>query len=89
MQDQQVAPTAGTDDQAPLTRRGRGIAIVGIFFAASAVWIYPLVLGAAAVVCGLYSVWRGDRLGRLAIILGVALGIGGFFFQKLPEHFFA
>jgi len=75
-------------EQVSLTRPGRGIAITGMFFAGAALWIYGLVLGAFGIACGAYAMMRGDRLGRIVVVVAAACGVAGFFLQKLPEHFF-
>ena len=59
-----------------------------MFFAGAALWIYALVLGAFGVACGVYALTRGDRLGRLVIAVSAVCGVGGFYLQRLPEHFF-
>jgi hypothetical protein len=72
-----------------LTRPGRGIAVVGFFFAASALWIYPILCGAIGAACGAYAMARRDRLGRTLLIVSIACLVAGYFFQKLPEPFFS
>jgi hypothetical protein len=77
------------EQQSTLTRPGRGIAVVGFFVAASALWIYPILCGAIGVACGGYAMARRDRLGRILVAVSVACLVAGFFLQKLPEPFFS
>lgn len=80
--------SGSVQEQASLTRPGRGIAIVGLFLAGAAVWVYAVPLGVAALACGGYARLRGERLARIVVLVAVVCAVGGFFLQKLPAHFF-
>jgi len=61
----------------PVSRTGRTLTIVGFVCAALALFVLPIVLGPAAIVCGIVG-WRsGDRLGVWAAVAGVLGMIGG------------
>ena len=77
------------EQQSALSRPGRGIAVVGFFFAASALWIYPVLCGAIGAACGAYAMARRDRLGRILLAVSIVCLVAGFFMQKLPEPFFS
>src|SRR5947209_6656751 len=65
--------------EATLTRPGRGIALVGIFVASAALWVWALPLAAVGLACGLYAKARGERLARIVIGLALVCGLAGFF----------
>jgi hypothetical protein len=59
------------------SRTGRTLTIVGFVCAALALFVLPVLLGAAAIVCGIVG-WRsGDRLGVWAAVAGVLGMLGG------------
>jgi len=72
-----------------LDRPGRGISIAAFFFAATALWVYPVACGAAALGCAAYGTWRGDRLGRIALVVTVVCVVVGSAVQRLPDSFFS
>ena len=59
------------------SRTGRTLTIVGFVCAALALFVLPVLFGAAAIVCGIVG-WRsGDRLGVWAAVAGVVGLLGG------------
>lgn len=74
---------------AVLERPGRGISIVALFFAATALWVYPVVCGGLGLGCAAYGTWRGDRVGRIALVVTAICVVVGVAVQRLPASFFS
>jgi hypothetical protein len=61
----------------PVSRTGRTLSVVGFVCAALALFVLPVVLGPAAIICGIVG-WRsGDRLGMWAAAAGLVCMLGG------------
>ena len=65
-------------------RPGQLAAILGVFSAGFAIWIFPLILGPLAMVFGGVAMYRGERRGLWVIGLAAVCTVLGLIIYSLP-----
>jgi len=63
--------------------------LIGAFgFAGAAVWVFPVLCGAIAMVFALVALWRRERLAKVAMVTIVGAVVLGLLLHELPASFY-
>jgi hypothetical protein len=66
--------------------QGQYWAVAGLIAAAGAIWVLPLLLGPAGMICGGLAVARGERRGRWVVLLAALGLVLGLLVGLIPDH---